>query len=146
MGITAWQLKKPEKSFVGADNLKTDLMIICEDQQGEPFIGQAGQLLDAMLQAIGFERSHVYITNIRDAAKQIALVQPKLLLAVGQIAAHFLLDNKLALDQLRGKIHTYEQMPLIITYHPADLLQNPLDKRKAFQDLQFVLESLKTLL
>ncbi len=131
-----------------------------EDQQGEPFVGRAGQLLNAMLESIGFDRSSVYIANIlkcrppenRDPQpnevnlctpfliKQIALIQPILLLAVGRIAAHFLLNTKTALGQLRGKVHSYGPLhtPLIITYHPAYLLRSPKEKSKAFHDLQQV--------
>jgi DNA polymerase len=150
----------------GVGNQNADLMIIgeapgfYEDKQGEPFVGRAGQLLNAMLQSIGFDRSQVYIANIlkcrppenRDPQpeevdlctpflqKQIALVQPKVLLAVGRIAAHYLLDTKSSLNQLRRKVHAYgpEQTQLIVTYHPAYLLRTPSDKAKAFQDLQVV--------
>src|SRR3990167_9311071 len=149
---------------VGSHNAK--LMVIgeapgfYEDQKGEPFVGRAGQLLDAMLATIYLDRSTVYIANIlkcrppnnRDPlpeevtlctpflAKQIALIQPALLLAVGRIAAHFLLETKTSLGSLRNKIHRYGQLntPLIITYNPAYLLRNPRDKRKAFQDLQLI--------
>src|SRR6185437_14667407 len=109
---------------------------------------------------IGLERSDVYIANIlkcrppnnRDPLpqevatctpfldKQIALIKPQLLLAVGRIAAHYLLKTKSSLESLRNKMHAYgeNQTPLIITYHPAYLLRNPIDKKKAFLDLQFV--------
>lgn len=162
---TACGLDKTRTQTVfGVGNRNAKLMVIGEapgfheDQQGEPFVGRAGQLLNAMLESIGFDRSTVYIANIlkcrppnnRDPlpeevnlctpflAKQIALIQPTVLLAAGRIAAHFLLDTKTALGQLRGKIHTYGQLktPLIVTYHPAYLLRSPSDKRKAFEDLQ----------
>jgi uracil-DNA glycosylase family 4 len=164
---TACGLDKTRTQTVfGVGNRQAKLMIIGEapgfneDQQGEPFVGRAGQLLNAMLESIGLDRSSVYIANIlkcrppnnRDPlpeevglctpflAKQIALIQPTLLMAVGRIAAHFLLDTKTPLGQLRGKIHAYGQLktPLIITYHPAYLLRSPRDKSKAFQDLQTV--------
>lgn len=164
---TACGLDKTRTQTVfGVGNRQAKLMIIGEapgfneDKQGEPFVGRAGQLLNAMLESIGFDRSSVYIANIlkcrppnnRDPlpeevnlctpflAKQIALIRPTLLLAVGRIAAHFLLDTKTPLGQLRGKVHTYGQLqtPLIITYHPAYLLRSPRDKGKAFQDLQIV--------
>jgi uracil-DNA glycosylase family 4 len=148
----------------GVGNQNADLMFIGEapgfheDKQGEPFVGRAGQLLNAMLEAIDMERPAVYIANIlkcrppenRDPTaeevslctsfleKQIALVQPKLLVALGRIAAHFLLNTKTSLTQLRGQTHTYANTPLIITYHPAYLLRNPADKSKAFQDLQLI--------
>jgi DNA polymerase len=162
---TACGLNKTRTQTVfGVGNASTDLMIIGEapgfheDQQGEPFVGRAGQLLNTMLNAIGLDRNAVYIANIlkcrppdnRDPLpeevalctpfleQQIALIQPKLLLAVGRIAAHYLLNTKASLGDLRQKIHAYGalQTPLIITYHPAYLLRNPKDKGKAFQDLQ----------
>lgn len=171
---TACGLDKTRTQTVfGVGNRNAELMIIGEapgfneDKQGEPFVGRAGQLLTSMLQAIGFERDTVYIANIlkcrppnnRDPlpeevdlctpflAKQIALIQPKLLLAVGRIAAHYLLNTKTALGQLRNKIYRYgaQETPLIISYHPAYLLRNPVDKRKAFIDLQLVYRTLQDL-
>jgi DNA polymerase len=153
---------------VGLGN--TELMLIgeapgfYEDQKGEPFVGRAGQLLNAMLQAIGLSRQEVFIANIlkcrppsnRDPLpeevgqctpfleKQIALIKPKLLLALGRIAAHYLLNNKAPLNQLRGKLHTFKDTPLIVTYHPAYLLRNPGDKGKAFKDLQMIYQKLKS--
>jgi uracil-DNA glycosylase len=164
---TACQLCKTRTQVVfGIGNHEADLMIIGEapgfheDQQGEPFVGRAGQLLNSMLKAIGLNREKVYIANIlkcrppnnRDPLpeevnqctpflqKQIALVNPKLLLAVGRIAAHHLLNTQDSLKQMREKIHQYGpcNTPLIITYHPAYLLRTPSDKAKAFQDLQLV--------
>jgi len=158
--------KTRTQTVFGTGNRNAKLMIIGEapgfheDKQGEPFVGRAGQLLNAMLESIDFHRSTVYIANIlkcrppnnRDPlpeevnlctpflAKQIALINPTLLLAVGRIAAHFLLNTKTSLGQLRGKMHSYGSLntPLIITYHPAYLLRNPSDKSKALQDLQLV--------
>jgi DNA polymerase len=170
---TACPLHKSRTQTVfGIGNPKADLMLIgeapgfYEDQKGEPFVGRAGQLLNAMLQAIGLNRSTIYIANIlkcrppnnRDPLpeevecctpfleKQIALIQPKLLLALGRIAAHHLLNTQTSLGQMRGKLHTYgtHNIPLIVTYHPAYLLRNPQDKSKAFQDLQKVLKTLQT--
>lgn len=162
---TACGLDKTRTQTVfGVGNRAAELMIVgeapgfYEDQKGEPFVGKAGQLLNAMLESIGLDRSQVYIANIlkcrppnnRDPqaeevalctpflAKQIALIQPKLLLALGRIAGHFLLETKTSLAQLRGKIHAYgaQKTPLLVTYHPAYLLRTPSDKGKAFQDLQ----------
>lgn len=150
------------QTVFGVGNINADLMIIgeapgfYEDQKGEPFVGRAGQLLNAMLQAIGLERSIVYIANVlkcrppnnRDPLpeevnrctpfleKQIHFIKPKLLLAVGRIAAHYLLNDKSSMNQIRGKIHQYSNTPLIVTYHPAYLLRSPSEKKKAFQDLQ----------
>jgi uracil-DNA glycosylase len=131
-----------------------------EDKQGEPFVGRAGKLLDSMLRAIGLDRrSNVYIANIlksrppnnRDPRpeeviaclpylkRQIALIQPLLILAVGRIAAQNLLGTTESLSRLRGRIHTFGELntPLIVTYHPAYLLRTPADKRKAWEDLKF---------
>lgn len=159
------------QTVFGVGNENADLMIVGEapgfheDQQGEPFVGRAGQLLTAMIKAIGFTRQDIYIANIlkcrppnnRDPSpeevatctpflqQQIKLVQPKLLLAVGRIAAHYLLNTKSSLESLRGRLHAYgeAQTPLIVTYHPAYLLRNPADKKKAFVDLLFAQENLK---
>lgn len=138
-----------------------------EDQQGEPFVGRAGQLLTAMLKALSLTREQVYIANIlkcrppnnRDPSseevatctqflnQQIDFIQPRLILAVGRIAAHYLLQTKSSLESMRNKIHQYgkgaTQTPLIVTYHPAYLLRSPADKKKAFLDLQFTQTILK---
>lgn len=127
-----------------------------EDQQGEPFVGRAGQLLNAMLQSIGLQRESVFIANIlkcrppqnRDPQpqevasclsflhQQIDLIQPVLLIAVGRVAAHNLLNKTVSLESLRGRVHHYGEhaIPLIVTYHPAYLLRNPVDKKKAYLD------------
>jgi len=168
---TACGLDKTRTQTVfGVGNRNAELMLIGEapgfheDKQGEPFVGHAGQLLNAMLQAIGMERDQVYIANIlkcrppdnRDPSpeevnlctpfleKQIALIKPKLLLGLGRTAAHYLLNSKSSLAELRGKIYTYGSLktPLIVTYHPAYLLRSPRDKSKAFQDLQCALQQL----
>lgn len=155
--------KTRTQTVFGVGNEKAKLMIIgeapgfYEDQQGEPFVGRAGQLLNAMLQSIGFARSDVYIANIlkcrppnnRDPLpeevaqctpylqQQIALIKPTVLCAVGRIAAHYLLNTTESLGRLRKKTHTYgeEKLPLFITYHPAYLLRNPGAKAEAYQDL-----------
>ncbi|HUN27972.1 MAG TPA: uracil-DNA glycosylase [Steroidobacteraceae bacterium] len=131
-----------------------------EDRIGEPFVGRAGQLLDAMLQAIGLKRGeNVYIANVlksrpprnRDPSaeevasclpyltRQIELLRPKLLLAVGRIAAQNLLGTDAPLGRLRGRVHRFGELntPLVVTYHPAYLLRTPGDKRKAWEDLKF---------
>lgn len=167
---TACDLHKTRTQTVfGTGNINAKLMIIgeapgfYEDQAGEPFVGRAGQLLNAMLQSIGIRRDQVYIANIlkcrppnnRDPLpeetkcctpflkKQIALINPKLLLGLGRIAAHYLLESSSPLGKLRGKVNTYGNTPLLITYHPAYLLRNPSDKRKAFEDLQLTLRILQ---
>jgi len=131
-----------------------------EDRRGEPFVGAAGQLLDAMLRAIGLDRgTNVYIANVlksrppgnRDPrpeevaaclpylVRQIALLQPKIMLAVGRIAAQNLLATNVPLGRLRGQVHRFGELntPLVVTYHPAYLLRTPADKRKAWEDLKF---------
>ncbi|HEX4618178.1 MAG TPA: uracil-DNA glycosylase [Steroidobacteraceae bacterium] len=131
-----------------------------EDRRGEPFVGAAGQLLDAMLRAIGLDRTrNVYIANVlksrppgnRDPkpeevaaclpylVRQIALLEPKIMLAVGRIAAQNLLGTDAPLARLRGRVHHFGELntPLVVTYHPAYLLRTPGDKRKAWEDLKF---------
>jgi uracil-DNA glycosylase family 4 len=130
-----------------------------EDRQGEPFVGRAGQLLNEMLFAAGFSREQVYIANILKCRppgnrnplpqevsccigylqQQLALVRPRLILAVGGIAANSLLQADASVGELRGKVHHFgaEQLPVVVTYHPAYLLRSPMEKRKAWLDLQF---------
>jgi uracil-DNA glycosylase len=129
-----------------------------EDRRGEPFVGPAGQLLDEMLRAVGLSRDTVFIANVlkcrppenRDPSpaeiaacaghlqSQIALVAPKLILAVGRIAAQSLLAQEIPVGKLRGRAHSWGAMgiPLVVTYHPAYLLRSPLEKRKAWDDLR----------
>ena len=133
-----------------------------EDRQGEPFVGRAGQLLNSMLRAIGLAREQVYIANVlkcrppgnRDPSateaaeclpyleRQIALLKPKVMLAVGRIAAQNLLRTDVTLGRLRQQVHHFgvSQVPLVVTYHPAYLLRTPTDKRKAWEDLKFARE------
>lgn len=145
----------------GVGNQNAELLIIGEapgvdeDLAGEPFVGRAGQLLDAMLKAIDLDRQQVYITNILKCRppenrnphvsetsccdpylqRQIALIQPKLILALGRIAAHHLLVSQDALGKLRQRLHNYNGIPLLVSYHPAYLLRKPVEKRKSWQDL-----------
>lgn len=129
-----------------------------EDRQGEPFVGPAGQLLNEMLRAVGLERSDVFIANIlkcrppdnRDPkleeiaacanhlAAQMRLLSPKLILAVGRIAAQSLLQQIVPVGRLRGRAHAYGPgaVPLVVTYHPAYLLRSPGEKRKVWDDLR----------
>ncbi len=148
----------------GVGNPEADLMVIGEapgaeeDRQGEPFVGPAGQLLNKMLKAIGFEREEVYITNVlksrpphnRDPQpdeieahlpilyKQIALVKPRIILCVGRIAGNALLGRNGSLRALRGKVHDFHGLPVVVTFHPAALLRNPQWKRLAWEDLQLL--------
>ena len=165
-GCTKCELHSSRTQAVfGVGNHQADWMIIGEapgadeDRLGEPFVGRAGLLLNEMLFAAGYQRAEVYIANIlkcrppsnRDPSademtccepylqQQIALIQPKLILAVGRIAAHGLLQTTTPVGRLRGSVHHYGdgEIPLIVTYHPAYLLRSPLEKRKVWEDLQF---------
>ena len=133
-----------------------------EDQQGEPFVGPAGQLLNNMLLAIGYKREQVYIANIlkcrppgdRDPQpeevsqcesylkRQIALVKPKVILAVGRIAAHNLMKVDTPIGKMRGKQYQYSDTPVVVTYHPAYLLRKPSEKGKSWDDLRLALSIL----
>ena len=152
------------QAVFGVGNNNARLLIIGEapgrdeDLQGEPFVGRAGQLLNAMLAAIRLQREEVYIANIlkcrppnnRDPRpeeahacstwlqQQIELIQPEVILALGRIAAHNLLNTDQSLGALRGRQHTYAGFPLIVSYHPAYLLRKPVEKRKSWQDLKRV--------
>jgi uracil-DNA glycosylase family 4 len=127
-----------------------------EDETGRPFVGQAGQLLEKILAAIGFRREDVFIVNVLKhrppgnrnprpeevsacspyLVRQIELIRPKVLVALGTFAAQTLLDTKLSIGKLRGQIHRYYGVPLIVTYHPAALLRNPAWKRPTWEDVQ----------
>ncbi len=157
------------QTVFGSGNQQADWMFIgeapgqSEDEQGLPFVGRAGQLLTEMIRALGFAREQVYIANVlkcrppgnRDPKadevtacraylqQQIDLVQPKMILAVGRIAAQNLLQTQEPLAKLRGKIHQWGEKPVIVIYHPAYLLRSPLEKRKAWQDLQFALKAFR---
>jgi DNA polymerase len=128
-----------------------------EDRQGEPFVGRAGQLLTEMLRAVGLTREQVFIANIlkcrppenRDPKpeeakscehylqRQIALLQPRLILAVGRIAAQNLLQVETPIGKLRGEVHAWgpDRIPVVVTYHPAYLLRSPGQKARAWDDL-----------
>jgi len=134
-----------------------------EDAQGEPFVGRAGQLLNSMLLAIGLQREQVYIANVlkcrppnnRDPKpdeaancepfllRQIALLQPRIILAVGRIAAQNLLKTDTPIGKLRGRVHRYGDIPLVVTYHPAYLLRSPGEKRKAWDDLRLAVSTMQ---
>ena len=129
-----------------------------EDRLGEPFVGQAGRLLDNMLAAVSLERGrNVYIANVLKCRppgnrnpepdevekcaphllRQIALIQPRLILAMGRFAAQTLLGSDATIASMRGRLHKFAGVPLIVTYHPAYLLRNLPDKSKAWADLLF---------
>ncbi len=129
-----------------------------EDRLGDPFVGQAGKLLDNMLASLGLDRKHnVYIANVLKCRppgnrnpepdevakctpfllKQIELIRPKLIVAMGRFAAQTLLNTDASIASLRGRLHEYAGVPLVVTYHPAYLLRNLPDKAKAWADLVF---------
>ncbi|HWL61861.1 MAG TPA: uracil-DNA glycosylase [Steroidobacteraceae bacterium] len=130
-----------------------------EDRQGEPFVGRAGKLLDAMLLAIGLRRDEVFIANVlkcrppdnRNPApeevahclpfleRQIGLLKPTIMLAVGSVAAQNLLATDVPVGRLRGRVHAFgsARTPVVVTYHPAYLLRSPGEKRKVWEDLKF---------
>ena len=135
-----------------------------EDEQGEPFVGQAGRLLDSMMAAIGIQRGRdAYIANVvkcrppgnrtptlEEAAacapfldRQVDLIRPKLIVALGKTAAMRLLQTEASLGSLRGQLHRYRGTPLVVTYHPAYLLRTLPDKAKAWEDLLFARRALK---
>jgi len=154
------------QAVFGVGNRRAEVMVIGEapgaeeDRQGLPFVGRAGQLLNSMIRALGFAREEVYIANVlksrppgnRDPLpeevrsclpflqRQIVLIRPQLLLAVGRIAAQNLLATDTPIGRLRGAVHRFgaHGTPLIVTYHPAYLLRSPGEKRKAWTDLKFV--------
>ena len=127
-----------------------------EDEQGKPFVGQAGQLLTKILAAIDLKREDVFIANVLKhrppgnrnplpdeviacspyLVRQIELIRPKVILALGTFAAQTLLETKLTIGKLRGQVHRYYGVPLIVTYHPAALLRNPAWKRPTWEDVQ----------
>ncbi|MEN9728825.1 MAG: hypothetical protein RL434_3191 [Pseudomonadota bacterium] len=138
-----------------------------EDKRGEPFVGRAGQLLTSMLGAAGLPRPQVYIANIlkcrppsnRDPKpeevacceqylfNQIALLKPRIILAVGRIAAQNLLKTQTPIGKLRGQRHAFgaEEIPVVVTYHPAYLLRSPGEKRRAWEDLLFARQVFESL-
>lgn len=165
------------QTVFGVGNPDADLMFIGEapgadeDQQGEPFVGRAGQLLTRILKAMNFAREEVYIANILKCrpdmpagsfgnrpptptemqtclpylVEQIDIIQPSVLVALGAVAVEGLLGTRATMRELRGRWHTYNSIPLMITYHPAYLLRNqaPSEKRKVWEDMLQVLERLE---
>jgi uracil-DNA glycosylase len=153
----------------GVGNPQADLMFVGEapgrdeDLQGEPFVGRAGQLLTRIIEAIGMKRQDVYIANVIKCRppnnrnpeadeilhcepyliRQIALVKPRLIVALGTFAAQTLLKTKLPISQLRGRFHAYQGVPVMPTFHPAFLLRNPERKRAVWEDMQMVQRELR---
>jgi DNA polymerase len=165
------------QTVFGVGNPDADLMFIGEapgadeDQQGEPFVGRAGQLLTRILKAMNFAREDVYIANILKCrpdmpvgsfgnrpptptemqtcrpylVEQIDIIQPSVLVALGAVAVEGLLGTRAAMREMRGRWHTYNSIPLMITYHPAYLLRNqaPSEKRIVWEDMLQVMERLE---
>jgi DNA polymerase len=157
--------KTRKQTVFGVGHHKADWLIIGEapgadeDREGEPFVGRAGQLLTQMLRAIGLAREEVFIANIlkcrppnnRDPRpeevracnaylnRQIELLEPKIILALGRIAAQSLLQSDMPIGKMRGKLYHLEtkNIPTVVTYHPAYLLRSPKEKRKVWEDLKF---------
>ena len=138
-----------------------------EDARGEPFVGQAGRLLDSMLASIDLARGHnVYIANVLKCRppgnrnpepmevaqcspyliRQVQLIRPRLIIAMGRFACQTLLDTDASIGSLRGRLHRYQGVPLIVTYHPAYLLRSLHDKAKAWEDLCFARRTMAELL
>jgi DNA polymerase len=156
------------KLVFGVGNPRAELMFVGEgpgadeDQQGEPFVGRAGQLLTKMIEAMGYRRADVYIANVvkcrppgnrnpepdeMDACEpflkaQIRAVEPKAIVALGKIAAQTLLRDPTPISRLRGRWASYEGTRLMPTFHPAYLLRSPEEKKKAWEDLQLVMKEL----
>ena len=159
------------KFVFGVGNPNADLLLIGEapgkneDLQGEPFVGRAGQLLDKILGSIGLSREEVYIANVlkcrppnnRDPLKtesdtckpylrkQIEIIKPKLILALGRISGVWLTGEEIPLGEMRGKTFFFGESELMVTYHPAALLRNPNWKRPCWEDMQKVRDRLKEL-
>jgi len=171
-GCTACGLHAGRKQAVfGVGNRQASWMIVGEapgadeDRLGEPFVGRSGKLLDLMLQALSLDRQTVFIANVikcrppqnRDPTteesfccrpfleRQVALVKPRIILAVGRVAAQNLLDTQQPVGKLRNRVHRFgtPAVPLVVTYHPAYLLRSPREKRKAWQDLQLAHRALR---
>ena len=161
-----------KQAVLGVGDVEADWLFVGEgpgaeeDERGEPFVGQAGRLLDAMLAAIDLKRGdNVYIANTVKCrppgnrtpepeetsacwpflARQIALIKPKLIVALGRPAAQTLLQSEVKIGAARGRVFEHQGIPLIVTYHPAYLLRNLPDKAKAWEDLCFMRATMKGL-
>jgi uracil-DNA glycosylase len=158
-----------KQTVFGVGDEKADWLLVGEapgaeeDRLGEPFVGQAGKLLDNMLAALGLARGeNVYIANVLKCrppgnrnpepgevatcapylVRQIELIRPKLILAMGRFAVQTLLNTDATIGSLRGAVHRYQGVPLVVTYHPAYLLRNLPDKAKAWADLVFARQTI----
>ena len=166
---TRCRLHKGRKNIVfGVGNVNADIMFVGEgpgadeDEQGEPFVGRAGQLLNNMIAAMGLKREDVYIANVvkcrppgnrtpeRDECdtcgpflmRQIEVIRPKVIVALGAVAAKYLLGINDSMTNLRGHWYEFKGAKLVVTYHPAYLLRDPRQKKEAWKDLQMVMKYL----
>ncbi|MBI2682176.1 MAG: uracil-DNA glycosylase [Acidobacteriales bacterium] len=166
---TRCRLHQGRKNIVfGVGNVDCEIMFVGEgpgadeDQQGEPFVGRAGQLLNNMIQAMGLRREQVYIANVvkcrppgnrtpeRDECdtcgpflmRQVETIQPRIIVALGATAAKYLLGVNDSMSNLRGRIYDFRSTRLAVTYHPAFLLRDPRQKAEAWKDLQMVMKFL----
>lgn len=164
-GCLSCGLHATRKNVVFArGNPQTEVVVVGEapgeeeDKTGQPFVGRAGKLLDQLLQAVGFERNSVYICNVLKCRppqnrnplpneieacsgflkNQIDLIAPKVLLAVGKFAAQTLLQSEESIGRMRGRVHQYNGLPVVVTYHPAYLLRSPQATRVAWHDFQLL--------
>ena len=169
-GCTRCELHQNRNSVVfGTGDENAELMFVGEapgadeDRQGEPFVGRAGQLLTKIIEAVGYARENVYIANVIKCRppgnrnpkpvevetcepfllKQIDLIQPKVICALGSFAAQTLLRTDQKISALRGKFHDYRGVKVMPTYHPAFLLRNPNAKRDVWEDMKMVIAELK---
>ena len=171
MGCTRCELHQTRQTVVfGTGNEDADLMFVGEapgqdeDREGEPFVGRAGQLLTKIIEAMGLTRDAVYIANVIKCRppgnrnpktteietcepfllRQIELIQPKVICALGTFAAQTLLGTDERISTLRGRFHDYHGVKLMPTYHPAYLLRNPHGKRDVWEDVQKIMAELKS--
>lgn len=160
------QLVKTRKSVVfGGGKIEAEICFIgeapgiAEDEKGEPFVGEAGALLDKILIASGLKRSDAYFLNIIRCLppenrlplpaevsncsgfleRQISLVSPKLICCLGSCAAEYILNSKIPVSKLRGRLHDWNGIPVLCTYHPAVLIRNPEKKRDVWEDMKFMI-------
>src|SRR5215475_14502661 len=167
---TRCRLHKGRTNLVfGVGNVNADIMFVGEgpgadeDAQGEPFVGRAGQLLNNMIAAMGLKRSDVYIANVvkcrppqnrtreKDECdtcgpfllRQIEVIRPKVIVALGAVAAKYLLAINDSMANLRGRWYDFKGSKLVVTYHPAYLLRDPRQKKEAWKDLQMVMKYLR---
>jgi DNA polymerase len=160
--------KERSRIVFGTGNPKAELMFVGEapgrdeDLQGEPFVGKAGQLLTRIIEAMGYRRNDVYITNVvkcrppdnrnpeeNEVAlcipylfRQIRAIKPKVICALGSVAAHALLKTKAPISEMRGRFYDFQGIPLMPTYHPAFLLRNPHKKREVWEDIKKIMSLL----